>query len=112
MIAMDYGAVRLAHGIVMPDVPERFPAEIDWTGPRQLPCEVKRALLIYRYRACHYLSYNKLLADRSVALEYLAPRSLFDFWRLIYTFAYAAGEPALQKRLKLNKYLDQETTDD
>ena len=104
--------VRLAQRIAMPDIPERVPAEIDWTGPRLQLCEVKRALLIYRYQTCYYLSYNNVLADRSVALEYLAPMSLFNPARLIFSFNYVATEPALQKRLKLYKYLDQETTND
>ena len=105
LIALDYGAVRLAQRIAMPDIPERVPAEIDWNGPRQQLCEVKRALLIYRYQTCYYLSYNNVLADRSVALEYLPPRSLFHFSRLIVSFNYLATEPAQQKTLKRYHYL-------
>ena len=107
LIALDYGAVRLAQRIAMPDIPERVPAEIDWNGPRQQLCEVKRALLIYRYQTCYYLSYNKLLPDRRVSFSYIAPRSLFDFSRIIFTFDYVAGEPVQQKRLKIYKYLEQ-----
>ena len=107
LIALDYGAVRLAQRIAMPDIPERVPAEIDWTGPRQQLCEVKRALLIYRYQTCYYLSHNKLLADRRVSLSYVAPMSLFNPARLIFSFDYVAGEPVQQQRLKTYKHLEQ-----
>ena len=104
LIALDYGAVRLAQRIAMPDIPERVPAEIDWTGPRQQLCEVKRALLIYRYQTCYDMAQNKRADDNSVAFKYLAPRPLFHFSRLIVSFDYLATEPAQQKSLRLYHY--------
>ena len=97
--------VRLAQRIAMPDIPERVPAEIDWTGPRQQLCEVKRALLIYRYQTCYDMAQNKRAEDNSVSFDYLAPRSLFNPARLIFSFDYLATEPALQKTLKRYHYL-------
>ena len=106
LIALDYGAVRLAQRIAMPDIPERVPAEIDWTGPIQQLREVKRALLIYRYQT----SYEVYAPDNAVeywraSFSYVAPRSLFDISRLIFTFDYVAEEFVQQQRLKTYKYL-------
>ena len=108
LIVLDYGAVRLAQRIAMPDIPERVPAEIDWTGPIQQLREVKRALLIYRYQT----SYEVYAPDNAVeywraSFSYVAPRSLFDISRLIFTFDYVAEEFVQQQRLKTYKYLEQ-----
>lgn len=112
LIALEYGAVRLAQRIAMPDIPEQVPAEIDWTGPRQQLCEVKRALLIIRYQTCYFLSPNKLEANRNVALEYLAPKSLINPARLIFSFDYLATETAHQKTLRRYYYLEHGVTND
>ncbi len=108
LVACDFIGIRVAKEIATAKTPATVvERHVDWSKSGRQNCEVRRALVFYRYQICYdVVAWSEDKGSWSASLFFHSPRQVFHWSRLFMSTSYYFTELAYGENLNVIYYAE------
>ena len=101
LVLCDFIGIRIAEHIARPKIPSELTLKVDWAQSGAQGCEIKRALIVYRYQICYnVIAWGGDEKEWRASLFYHKPRSLLHYSRIFVSTSYYFREFAYGENIR------------